>query len=146
MKLVDVNVLLCAVNADSRSHAIAQGWLDDALVGDEAIGLPWLCLVAFTRIATHPAIFPTPLSPNAAMDRVEDWLAAPAAVACGPGIRHVAIWRQLLQEAGTGGNLVNDAHLAALAIENNATIVTFDTDFARFTGAAWRTPAQLLDR
>ena len=144
MKLVDANVLLYAVNTDSGHHAVARRWLDDALVGDEAIGLPWLCLIAFTRLATHPSIFPTPLDSDAALDRVRDWLAAPAATACSPGVRHVALWREALRDAGVGGNLVNDAHLAALAIENHATVVTYDTDFARFAGVQWRTPDQLL--
>ena len=144
MKLVDANVLLYAVNTDSQHHADAQRWLDTALAGDETIGLPWLCLIAFTRLATHPSIFPTPLSTQAALGQVEAWLAAPAAATCDPGTRHVALWRQALQNAGTGGNLVNDAHLAALALENNATIVTFDTDFARFDTVEWRTPPQLL--
>jgi len=118
--------------------------LDGALVGDEAVALPWLSLIAFTRIATHPAIFPSPLRPAEALDQVEAWLAAPAAVRCDPGVRHLTLWRQTLVKVGIGGNLVNDAHLAALAIENNATIVTLDTDFARFDGLEWRTPAQLL--
>lgn len=33
-----------------------------------------------------------------------------------------------------GGNLVTDAHLAALALENDATVVTGDRDFQRFPG------------
>jgi len=139
-------VLLNAVNSDSRHHVAAQTWLDDALVGDEAIGLPWLCLIAFTRLATHPSIFPIPLDSGAALDRVEDWLGAPAALALGPGIHHVQLWREALRQAGAGGNLVNDAHLAALARENNATVVTFDADFARFGNIEWHTPGQLLDR
>lgn len=141
MKIVDANVLLYAVNADSRQHDVSQRWLDEALVGDEVIGLPWLCLIAFTRLATHPSIFPTPLSSDAALDRVTEWLATPAATTCTPGARHLSLWKQLLHDAGTGGNLVNDAHLAALAIEYNATVVTFDTDFARFAGLEWRTPS-----
>lgn len=142
MKLVDANVLLYAVNTDSRHHTAARVWLDDALVGDETIGLPWLCLIAFTRLATHPSVFPAPLTTDAALDQVEAWLAAPAVVHCGPGVRHVALWRETLQQSG-GGNLVNDAHLAALAAEHKASVITFDTDFSRFTGLDWHTPPSL---
>jgi predicted nucleic acid-binding protein len=46
-----------------------------------------------------------------------------------------------LAEAGTAGNLVNDAHLAALAVEHDAEVVSFDSDFARFPGVRWRRPA-----
>jgi hypothetical protein len=35
---------------------------------------------------------------------------------------------------GTAGNLTTDAHLAALAIEHGATLVSFDRDFNRFDG------------
>jgi predicted nucleic acid-binding protein len=48
--------------------------------------------------------------------------------------------RMLLADVGTGGNLVMDAHLAALAIENRAQIVTFDGDFGRFPGVVWGRP------
>jgi len=144
VKLVDANVLLYAVNSDARHHDAARRWLDEALVGDESVGLPWLCLIAFTRLATHPAVFPAPLSPDDALDQVRDWLAAPAVVPCPPGVRHVGLWREALRQAGVGGNLVNDAHLAALAIEHNATVVTYDTDFARFPGVQRRSPDQLL--
>lgn len=58
-----------------------------------------------------------------------------------PTDRHVAIMRELLQPLGTGGNLVNDAHLAALAIEHGATICSFDNDFSRFAGVRWIRPA-----
>jgi predicted nucleic acid-binding protein len=37
--------------------------------------------------------------------------------------------------------LTTDAHLAALAIEHGATIVSFDRDFARFEGVRWTLPA-----
>ena len=37
----------------------------------------------------------------------------------------------------TGGKLVSDAHLAALAIERGAQLCSFDGDFARFPGLVW---------
>jgi predicted nucleic acid-binding protein len=40
----------------------------------------------------------------------------------------------LLVAAGTAGNLTNDAHLAALAIEHIAEVGTFDRNFKRFAG------------
>lgn len=38
------------------------------------------------------------------------------------------------------GNLVTDAHLAALAIEHGTTICSFDSDFARFPELRWINP------
>jgi len=48
--------------------------------------------------------------------------------------------RRLIAEMGTAGNVVNDAHLAALALEYDGEVVTFDRDFGRFPGVRWRTP------
>jgi predicted nucleic acid-binding protein len=42
------------------------------------------------------------------------------------------VLRALLSTAGTAGNLVSDAHLAALCLEHGARICSFDRDFLRF--------------
>jgi predicted nucleic acid-binding protein len=47
----------------------------------------------------------------------------------------------LLRETGAAGNLVNDAHLAALAIEHDAVLVSFDADYGRFHGLRWEPPS-----
>lgn len=57
-----------------------------------------------------------------------------------PPAATLALLRGLLERAGTGGNLTNDAHLAALALEHGATIVSFDRDFGRFEGVRSRVP------
>lgn len=141
MKLVDTNLLLYAVNADERDHhVVARRWLDGALTGGALVGFPWLALVGFVRIVTHPSIVPNPLSQSEAMDLVDDWLGARAARAVHPGPQHAVILRRLLDGAERGGNLTNDAHLAALAIEHKATVVTFDGDFGRFPGVRSERP------
>ncbi len=69
------------------------------------------------------------------------WLEQPPAVIVEPTERHMQLMAGLLGEAGSsGGNLVNDAHLAALAVQHRATVVSFDRDFERF-GVPWSTPA-----
>lgn len=140
MVVVDANVLLYAVNEDSLHHATARAWLDDALSGPGAVALPWIVLVAFLRIATNARILPDPLPIGDALDQVESWLEMPAIVAIDPTARHHAVLAGLLRSVGTGANLVNDAHLAALAVERNATIVTFDRDFGRFPGVRHLVP------
>jgi hypothetical protein len=57
-----------------------------------------------------------------------------------PTVRHATVLRELLKPLGTAGNLTSDAHLAALAIEHGATLYSFDSDFARFTGLRWENP------
>lgn len=140
MVVVDANVLLYAVNADAAHHQVARSWLDTALAGAEGVGLPWIVLLAYLRIATHPRLLPNPQPVEAATSQIERWLGAPAAIAVEPTARHVTILGGLLRETGAAGNLVNDAHLAALAIEHDATVVSFDRDFARFAGVRHSLP------
>ncbi len=134
MKLVDTNVLLYAVNVDADRHEASRRWLDTALSGGDTVGFAWVALLAFLRIATKRGLFPTPLTSDAAVEIVESWLAAAPAVVLEPGRRHPQLLRTLLDDTGGGGNLVSDAHLAALAIEHRCTIVSFDQDFDRFPG------------
>lgn len=143
MKIVDANVLLYAVNSASEHHRSSRQWLDDALSGADRVGLAWTPLLAFIRLTTKVGLFPSPLQPQEAMERVSEWLAAPGAVMVGPTARHAGILAELLARVGAGGNLVNDGHLAALAIEHRASIVSYDNDFGRFPGVRWQTPDAL---
>jgi uncharacterized protein len=140
MKAVDANVLLYAVNRRAPHHAVARDWLDAALNGPETVGFAWVVVLAFIRLSTNPGVSPRPISPDRACELVSDWLAQPAAVVVEPTDRHLPILRGLLQSAGTAANLVPDAHLASLAIEHDADVVSFDTDFARFDGLRWHKP------
>lgn len=134
MKLVDTNVLLHAVNADSPEHTVARASLEEGLSDDSGLGFAWLALVGFVRLATRRGILERPLDAEEALGVVDDWLAAPHARLLEATPRHWPILRRLLVGAGTAGNLSNDAHLAALAIEHAATLVSFDRDFERFSG------------
>jgi toxin-antitoxin system PIN domain toxin len=132
MKIVDANVLLYATNTSSQQHSAANDWVRKALGGVEAVGFPWVSLLAFIRISTNPRVFSSPLLINAALDIVDAWLGAPPATMVVPTPRHSAILRNLLQASGSAGNLTTDAHIAAMAIEYRAEVVTFDRDFERF--------------
>lgn len=140
MRLVDANVLLYAVNEDAVHHSAARRWLDDALNGSEALALPWISLLAFLRLSTRAGVFPRPLPLAEAGSIVEAWLRRPPVITPDPGPRHLAVLAGLLRSAGDAGNLVNDAHLAALAIEHGAVLVSFDRDFGRFEGLRWEVP------
>jgi toxin-antitoxin system PIN domain toxin len=141
VKLVDANVLLYAVNESADRHDEARSWLDDALTDREAIGFSWLVLLAFLRLSTRVELFPAPLAVDASTATISSWLSAPASVVVEPTARHAASLSALLGSVGTGGNLVNDAHLAVLAAEHHATIVTYDNDFGRFPGVRWAKPS-----
>ena len=74
MILVDVNLLIYAVNQDSPYHDKAKSWLETAVSGTETVGLPWIVLLAFLRLTTRPGLFQKPLSVDAAFDVVDAWL------------------------------------------------------------------------
>ncbi len=138
MLLLDANVLLHAVNERAQEHRVASEWLRRALGESEAVAFAWTVLLAFLRLSTHPSVFPEPLSPSQAAEVAARWLEARASVTLEPTRRHLPLLRGLLERAGTAGNLVGDAHLAALALEHGATVISFDRDFERFDVALRR--------
>jgi toxin-antitoxin system PIN domain toxin len=138
--IIDANVLLYAVNAAAERHREAVAWPDGELNAGRVVGFAWVSLLAFLRLVTKIGLFPSPLSVAEANARVEAWLAHPAGVVVAPTARRQAVPAGLLQQVGSGGNLVNDAHLAALAIEHGAAVVSYDADFGRSERVAWRTP------
>jgi uncharacterized protein len=139
--VTDANVLLYAVDQASAHHEESLEWLDHSLSGAEAVGLAWVVLLAFIRIATNAVIYPNALSVEDATAQVQTWIGASGAVIVEPTARHADVLRGLLLESGTAGNLTTDAHLAALAIEHGAELVSYDRDFGRFKGVRHRLPA-----
>lgn len=140
MKLVDLNVLLYAINRDSTHHAACLRWWERALAGDEPIGLAWVVILGFLRLATHPRVFPQPLDPEDAIDRVGTWLSHPSIRVVREIDDHWRLLAEMLGDTGTAGNLTTDAHLASLAVAHGATLVSCDTDFARFARLRWESP------
>jgi toxin-antitoxin system PIN domain toxin len=141
VKAVDANILLYAVNSAADRHREARSWLDGALSDGVTVGFSWVVLLAFLRLSTKVSLFPRPLPVDGALDRVRAWLAHPASVVIQPTPRHLDVLAGLVSATGTGGNLTSDAHLAALAVEHRATVVTYDRDFGRFPGVRWQEPA-----
>jgi len=142
MKLPDANILIYAVDQAARSHATAKLWLENSLNEIEQIGFAWPALIAFVRLSTKANFFAHPLTSGQAFDYVDEWLAQPNALIVSPTSQHGIVLRKLLQPLSTAGNLVPDAHLAALAIEHGATLYSFDNDFSRFQGIKWIDPSK----
>ena len=140
MKIVDLNVLLYVVNADAAPHKRLRDWWEAAVNGDETIGLSWIVLLGFLRLATNPRVFPRPFAPAAAVARVDTWLGQDNISIVFENEDHWQSLRSLLQQSGTAGNLTTDAHLAALAMTHDAVLVSCDADFIRFKGLRWENP------
>ena len=140
MKIVDLNVLLYAINRDAEHHARAHRWWEGSVNGDETLGLPWVVILGFLRLATNPQIFPEPLSVEAAMGRVDAWLDCPTVKLVLEKDHHWSVLRALLGTSGAAGNLTTDAHLAAFALTHDAVLVSCDADFGRFDGLRWENP------
>ncbi len=138
--IVDANVLLYAVDTSSPFHRSAKDWLESSLNEPARVGLPWASLLAFQRISTHPRASVSPLSPARAWSFIADWLDADATWVPHPGGRHAEILRTLIVEGDLRGNLVTDAHLAALAMEHGVGVCSTDSDFARFPQINWVNP------
>lgn len=134
MKLPDTNVLIYAVHAGAPQQPAAANWLARAFDTGAGVGLSWLALLGFVRLTTRAGIFERPLPVDSALRAIDGWLSHPQARVLTPGAQHAALLGRLLLGAGTAGNLTNDAHLAALAIEHGATLGSFDRDFMRFAG------------
>jgi uncharacterized protein len=134
MRTPDVNLLLYAVNADSPQHRVARGWLEASFGQAQGVGFTWPALLGFLRLSTRSSVFAQPLAIDTAWGVVDAWLQHPAAHILAPTERHAPLLASLLMGAGRGGNLVSDAHLAALAIEHGAQLGTFDRDFEQFAG------------
>ncbi len=134
MKLLDANVLLYAYDSSSAQHGVAAKWLATALSGAEPVCLSWMTLMAFIRISTNPRAVQRPLSVENACAIVSSWLEQPCVSVLSPGERHWSLLKQLLASSKASGPLAMDAHLAALAIEHGAVLVTSDRDFRRFEG------------
>jgi toxin-antitoxin system PIN domain toxin len=132
--LVDTNILLHAVNAVSPVHAEARAALAGRATGGPSLLLTWPIVYEFLRVATHPRVFPTPLTYDQAWTFVGPLLSAPA---CGILVETPAHLETLTECARRvprlAGNLLHDFHTAVLMLEHGvADILTLDTDFRAF--------------
>jgi uncharacterized protein len=138
--LVDANILLYAEDQLNPQHAAAKRWWDEQLSGSSPVCLCWTVIGAFIRIATNSRVFESPLSRKEAMAKVQGWLEQPCTRLVEATERHWLVFQQMMNDGQALGNLVTDAHLAALAIQHGCELLSTDADFARFPRVKWRNP------
>lgn len=142
MIIPDANLILYAYDTESPFHHEAARWWSDLLSDKMPVGLCSVVIFAFMRLSTHPRVYTTPLTTQEAKKHISKWLERPNVRLLVQGSDHIDSVCTLLEKAGTAGNLVTDAQIAALAQEYGATVHTADTDFARFTGIEWENPLE----
>lgn len=134
MILPDTNVLIYAHNTSSPEHEIVKQWWRNAVLGPEPVGIAWVVVLAFVRLLSNPRVVENPSSPEELLDVASELLDLPSVRVVSPGARHAGIMKRLFVETGATSRLTTDIHLAALASELDATLVSNDADFMRFTG------------
>lgn len=140
MIVPDVNLLVYAEVAAFPEHGRARAWWERVIGGADEVGLALPAVFGFIRIVTNPRVLTPPLAVGETLDRVNEWLDRPNVRVLVPGPRHIKLAFDLLRALETAGNLTTDVQLAALAMENHATLCSNDSDFNRFTGIAWQNP------
>ena len=138
MILPDVNVLVYAFRSDVKEHDAYKAWLEGVVNGAAAYGMSPQVLASVIRLAPHPRVFAHPDPLEDAVAFASTLLNQPHCQIIEPGPRHWSIFTGLCRSANAYGNLVQDAWLAALAIESGCEWITNDRDFARFEGLHWR--------
>lgn len=139
--ILDVNVLIYGIDSRASQHPACKAWLESAFGGTTRVGLPWPTITGFLRIVTHPRIMESPLTMEQAWAYVNDWLAVPVSWIPEPTADHARVLQSMTTGTAATGNLVPDAHLAALGRQHGVAVVSCDTDFARFTDVAWINPS-----
>ncbi len=140
MILPDVNVLVLAHRADQDEHEQVRDWLEREVNSERPFALADVAVAGFLRVVTSPRVYHRPTALETALAFVDGLHEQPTCVRVAAGERHWPILRALLLDADARGNLVPDAHLAAVAIEHGATVATRDRGFARFAGLPWIDP------
>jgi toxin-antitoxin system PIN domain toxin len=135
VQAVDTNVLVYAEMTASAHHAAARRVLGDLAEGPEPWAIPWPCVYEFLRIVTHPRVYHPPAPLGVALADLRSILASPTLLLLSETARHAEVMAGALEASRATGNLVHDAHIAALCLEHGVSeLVTGDRDFSRFPG------------
>lgn len=133
---LDTNVLVYAADESTVEHARCRELLSGAAIRHTGqLCVPWSVVYEFLRVVTHPAYLRLPWSSREAWGFTQRLLEARHVSVLGSGPGHAAVAARMLAAPGVHGNLVHDAHIAAVLVEHGIhRIYTRDQDFHRFPG------------
>lgn len=140
MLFPDINILVYAYDSASEDHKPCLKWLESALNGKNPVCFSWHTIMGLMRILTTVRMVRNAFTTKEAMQIADDMLSMPVSRMLLPGDQHFSIFRQLVNETGVSGARLSDAHIAALAIEHGATVVSKDRDFRAFDGVKLISP------
>ena len=141
MKAVDTNVLIYAEIRSSPRHEEARRLMGELAEGALPWAIPWPCIYEFLRIVTHPRVYHPPVPLSVALHDVRSILDSPTLLLLHETPNHPDVMMRVLEESGVTGNLVHDAHIAALCLEHGITeLISGDRDFTRFPSLTVRNP------
>jgi toxin-antitoxin system PIN domain toxin len=140
MIVPDANLLIYAYDSTSAHHRAARAWWEMVLSSTTPVGIPWVVILAFTRLMTHPALSENPMTVQKAHQAVEAWMARDHVRLLSPTPDTFELLFTFLERAGTGGNLTTDAMIASMAVEFGGRVYTNDLDFNRFPEVVWVNP------
>lgn len=141
MIALDTNILVYARREEAPFHREARRLVTKLAEGEAPWALPWPCIYEFLRVVTHHRVFQPPTPPAAAIEDLVSLLDSPSLSLLGEGPSHVGHFRHTVLAGEATGNLVHDAHIAALLREHGVReFLTADRDFARFPGLKVRNP------
>jgi uncharacterized protein len=130
---LDANILLYASDRASARHVLARDFVESCAAGPEILCLTWPTLMSYLRIATHPRIFAAPLSPDEALGNVSALVGLPHVRAVSELDGFLDAYKKVAGEIPVRGNLVPDAHVAAILLQHGVrTIYSNDRDFRKF--------------
>lgn len=135
MQAIDTNILIYAEVESSKRHGPALELLKRLAEGTLPWAIPWPCIYEFLRVVTHPRIFHPPVPLEIALEDLRQVLASPSLALLTETVRHRSLLEQTIRQAAATGNLIHDAHIAALCLEHGVSeLITGDRDFSRFEG------------
>ena len=130
---IDVNILLYASDQSNPRHAAAIGFMQERTSDSELFCVTWQTIMSYLRISTHPSIFSDPLSPDQALSNIESLISLPHVRFISEEEGFLRIYREVAERFPVRGNLVPDAHLAALLRQHGVQrLYTNDRDFKKF--------------